>query len=225
MKLIAAVALASVASCSAAAIRPSPIENLKSLVERSSSLTEDRMFAAEDGFTSEGGKISFKVDVSNKQLQVPMPSFIQSGGWFQLRQSKELNDQGYVSWRADKDGILLTSADGSKVMSCDAPDTPPETSKDNKAKLTFDCKTSSNDDVRFKAVPYVALGTQPNAYLPNASDTFWLPVSNAMSGCLPMNFNTYNYDYYAYSPMGVWGCPSLTNNMCNVNPYFYAFSP
>jgi len=74
---------------------------------------------------------------------------------------------------------------------------------------------------------YVPVSSLASPYMNSKFSTFWMPVTNGSPyGWNDYNWGAFNYDYYAVTPMGYWGCPSLAaSGTCSTNPYYYPFNP
>jgi len=74
---------------------------------------------------------------------------------------------------------------------------------------------------------YMPVSSLASPYANSQFSTFWMPVTNGSPyGWNDYNWGAFNYDYYAVTPMGYWGCPSLSAaGTCSSNPYYYPFNP
>jgi len=74
---------------------------------------------------------------------------------------------------------------------------------------------------------YMPISSLASPYGNSKFSTFWMPVTNGSPyGWNDYNWGAFNYDYYAVTPMGYWGCPSLAAaGTCSSNPYYYPFNP
>jgi len=182
---------------------------------------KSKILESSGDFSDGTGAITLTVSTSG--LEVPLPKFLQKATWQELGQGQEtLSKAGYKYWMPQNDGFLFKNDDDTKRVSC--VNNFMGSAADDKVELQFSCTPVNQGDARFKVVPsYVPVATSG---VGNQFTTFWMPVSN---GC-PYGWNNYNwgswsYPYYAVTPMGYWGCSSLTTtSACSSNPYFYPFS-
>jgi len=74
---------------------------------------------------------------------------------------------------------------------------------------------------------YMPVSSLASPYANSQFSTFWMPVTNGSPyGWNDYNWGAFNYDYYAVTPMGYWGCPGLSSaGTCSSNPYYYPFNP
>jgi len=231
----------------AAAARSSILTSLKTKVMESKKAgSDDAMLIARD-FANGKGVIS--LTVAREGTQVPLPSFLQKATWTEIGEQSDLTKAGFKYWMPQKNGFLFKDKKDSRRVLCVNDKVAVGHAR---VEMSFSCSELSHQDARFRASPYpipyraginnlMGQGTNSpgmtNSYLPlssmnspyagNQFSTFWMPVTNGSPyGWNDYNWGAFNYDYYAVTPMGYWGCPSLgTSGSCSTNPYYYPFNP